>query len=284
MKNIAKALAQGPFLKTSPLHPLKERATVFPDSGEIVEAVIKLKNIMLPSADVHSKTKAALENYIEETLKQAEILIAKNIKLANCLFCNCGRHCRQCETKAQIITSKFIKELPKVQKLILSDIKAAYEGDPACKSIYEAMASIPGVKAIFYYRLAHILYGLGVETVPRIITEYAHSITGADIHPGAKIGHSFFIDHGTGVVIGETSVIGNHVKIYQGVTLGAKSIPLDKSGRAIKGIKRHPNVGNNVTIYANATILGNIKIAAGVIIGGNQWITKDVEKKHALRK
>jgi len=169
-----------------------------------------------------------------------------------------------------------MRTLPDLRRLLALDAVAAFEGDPAASSPSEAIFSYPGVRAITSHRIAHELYQRGVPLIPRIIAEHAHSNTGIDIHPGASVGESFFIDHGTGVVIGETSVIGNRVRIYQGVTLGAKSFPLDDQGRPIKGIARHPVIEDEVTIYAGATILGRITIGRGAVIGGNVWITRDV--------
>ena len=167
-------------------------------------------------------------------------------------------------------------ELPQLREVIKKDIQAAYDGDPAARSLDEVIVSYPGLKAITIQRLAHILYKEGIPMIPRIMTEYAHRITAIDIHPGATIGEGFFIDHGTGVVVGETATIGNNVKLYQGVTLGAHSFPKDACGKIIKGAKRHPNIEDNVTIYAGATILGNITIGANSIIGGNVWLTEDI--------
>ncbi len=176
------------------------------------------------------------------------------------------------------IVSQFIESLPEIAERLETDIKAAYEGDPAALSEKEIMLSYPAFEAISVYRLAHRLYELSVPLVPRIMTEYAHSKTGIDIHPGAEIGRYFFIDHGTGVVIGETCTIGEHVKLYQGVTLGAKSFALDEQGKPIKGIKRHPDIGNHVVIYANATILGgDTVIGDHCVIGGNVWLMHSVE-------
>lgn len=176
--------------------------------------------------------------------------------------------------KAENIVSSFASKTPEIANLLTWDIKAAYEGDPAAKSIREIVLSYPGFQSIFIHRVAHELYMLNLPLLPRILSEYSHRITGIDIHPGAKIGKSFFIDHGTGVVIGETSIIGNNVKIYQGVTLGAKSFEKDKNGNLVKGIKRHPDIGDNVVIYAGATILGGqTKIGSNSVIGGNVWIT-----------
>jgi len=178
--------------------------------------------------------------------------------------------------KAADTVRYLVESLPGIQEMLQEDIQAAYDGDPAAKSAMEIVMSYPAIQAISTYRIAHPLYEKKVPLIPRIMTELAHSRTGIDIHPGAEIGRSFFIDHGTGVVIGETTVIGNNVKIYQGVTLGALSFPKDKDGKLIKGIKRHPHVSDNVTIYAGATILGNITIGEGSTIGGNVWLTHSV--------
>ena len=179
-------------------------------------------------------------------------------------------------TPSEIICS-FFGALPEIKEYLQTDINAAYEGDPAARSAEEIMLAYPAFEAISIYRLAHHLYELKVPLLPRMMTEYAHQITGIDIHPGAKIGKYFFIDHGTGVVIGETCTIGEHVKLYQGVTLGAKSFELDGDGNPVKGIKRHPNIGNHVVIYAGATILGGeTYIGDGCTIGGNVWLTRSV--------
>ncbi|WP_333877965.1 serine O-acetyltransferase EpsC [Methylobacter sp.] len=178
--------------------------------------------------------------------------------------------------QAIILTRDFAARLPDVRKLLDSDIQAAYEGDPAARSPDEVLVCYPGINAIIHHRLAHILYGLGVPLVARIISELAHSATGIDIHPGAQIGESFFIDHGTGVVIGETAVIGRHVRVYQAVTLGAKRFQKDDNGVLVKGNARHPIVEDDVVIYAGATILGRITIGRGSTIGGNVWLTHSV--------
>jgi len=178
--------------------------------------------------------------------------------------------------QAVAITREFAKRLPEVRTLLDSDIQAAYEGDPAARSSDEVLVCYPGITAITHHRLAHILYQLGVPLVARVISELAHSATGIDIHPGAKIGESFFIDHGTGVVIGETAVIGRHVRVYQAVTLGAKRFQKDDDGILVKGNARHPIVEDDVVIYAGATILGRITIGRGSTIGGNVWLTYSV--------
>jgi len=171
---------------------------------------------------------------------------------------------------------EFVKQLPAVRVLLDTDIKAAYEGDPAARSIDEVLVCYPGILATIHYRLAHVLHGLGLPLIARMISEIAHSATGIDIHPGAVIDESFFIDHGTGVVIGETAIIGKHVRIYQAVTLGAKRFPTDEEGNLIKGNARHPIVEDDVVIYAGATVLGRITIGRGSAIGGNVWLTHSV--------
>ena len=178
------------------------------------------------------------------------------------------------ETLAYAVLDK----IPEIKDSLIKDVQAIYEGDPAARSPEEIILSYPGFYAISIYRIAHEFYLLGVPCISRVMTEFAHEKTGIDIHAGATVGEYFFIDHGTGIVIGETTTIGNNVKIYQGVTLGAKSFELDPDGNPIKGIKRHPDIGNNCVIYANATILGgNTKIGDGAVIGGNVWLTHSVE-------
>ncbi|QOJ24847.1 MAG: serine acetyltransferase [Gammaproteobacteria bacterium] len=174
------------------------------------------------------------------------------------------------------VTQSFAKRLPEIRGLLESDIKAAYEGDPAARNVDEVLVCYPGIMAIMHYRLAHVLHGLGVPLIARMISEIAHSATGIEIHPGAQIGGSFFIDHGTGVVIGETAIIGQNVRLYQAVTLGAKRFPVDENGALVKGNLRHPIVEDDVVIYAGATILGRITIGRGSTIGGNVWLTRSV--------
>jgi serine O-acetyltransferase len=172
---------------------------------------------------------------------------------------------------------QFLQSLPKLRRLLASDVKAAFEGDPAAKTPGETIFCYPSITAMIHHRIAHELYKLDVPIIPRIISEMAHSNTGIDIHPGAQIGEEFFIDHGTGVVIGETCIIGNGCRLYQGVTLGALSFPKDSEGYLIKGNLRHPILEDNVTVYAGATVLGRITIGHDTMIGGNVWITHDVE-------
>lgn len=181
------------------------------------------------------------------------------------------------EARAAAATRHLLTRLPELQRLVLLDVDAAYNGDPAAISRDEVIFSYPGVLAIIQHRIAHELYLLDIPLIPRIISEHAHSITGIDIHPGATIGESFFIDHGTGVVVGETCEIGRNVRIYQGATLGAKSFPLDAHGQPIKGVPRHPIVEDDVIIYSGATVLGRTRLGRGAIIGANAWVTRDVE-------
>ena len=180
------------------------------------------------------------------------------------------------QQQATAITGRFAAQLPRIRTLLDSDLIAAYRGDPAAESLDEVLVCYPGMQAIIHHRFAHALHGLGAPLVARIIAEISHSATGVDIHPGATIGESFFIDHGTGVVIGGTAVIGDRVRLYQAVTLGAKSFPLDDQGVLVKGEPRHPIVEDDVVIYAGATILGRVTIGQGAQIGGNVWLTRSI--------
>ncbi len=186
------------------------------------------------------------------------------------------------QTRSADIATAFIERLPSLRQTLATDVEATYLGDPAAEDCGEVISCYPVIKAITNYRIAHELLLLGVPLIPRILTEMAHSETGIDIHPAATIGHHFTIDHGTGVVIGATCIIGNHVKLYQGVTLGAKSFPVDDDGNPIKGIPRHPILEDNVIVYSNATILGRITIARGTVIGGNLWVTESTEPGEQL--
>ncbi|MES2412878.1 MAG: serine O-acetyltransferase EpsC [Pseudomonadota bacterium] len=180
------------------------------------------------------------------------------------------------EAKALHAARNFASSLPATRSLLDADVLAAFNGDPAARSVDEVLLCYPGVLALIHHRLAHRLYGLGLPLLARIVAELAHSQTGIDIHPGAQIGEGFFIDHGTGVVIGETAIIGKHVRLYQAVTLGAKRFPTDQEGNLQKGLPRHPIVEDDVVIYAGATVLGRVTIGRGATIGGNVWVTHDV--------
>ena len=182
------------------------------------------------------------------------------------------------EAKGQAMAIDFLKRIPDLRRLLATDVQASYDGDPACKSLDEVIFCYPGLGAVTIYRLAHELHGLGVPLIPRMMTEWAHQETGIDIHPGATIGNHFFIDHGTGVVVGETCEIGDHVKLYQGVTLGALSFPTDADGNLIRSMKRHPTIEDRVVVYANATILGGKTIIGhDSVIGSSVWLTRSLE-------
>ena len=205
--------------------------------------------------------------------------LSEQILRGFCFSCE-GRHaatpCEACESEGTAAALKFMDRLPEIRRLLAGDAQAAYEGDPAATSPGETIFCYPSMHAMFHHRIAHELYTLKVPVIPRIISEMAHSCTGIDIHPGATIGEDFFIDHGTGVVIGETCILGRNCRLYQGVTLGALSFPKNPDGTLTKGIPRHPVLEDNVTVYAGATILGRVTIGAGAVIGGNVWITSDV--------
>ncbi len=251
---------------------------VLPSRDAVIECVEALRSVIFPgyfgTPDLRDES---LHYYIGATLDRVLRVLEDQIRRGIAFaekhdFQTCG----DCAERASAATRAFLVRLPAVRRLVASDVEAAYEGDPALKSRDEAIFSYPGIFAVTNQRLAHELHVLGVPLIPRMITEHAHSITGVDIHPGAAIGEKFFIDHGTGVVVGETSVIGSRVRIYQGVTLGAKSFPLDEQGNPIKGIDRHPVVEDDVVIYSGATILGRITIGRGSSIGGNVWLTHGV--------
>jgi serine O-acetyltransferase len=191
--------------------------------------------------------------------------------------CELEDPCAHCAAGADRAVEAFVTALPGVRRLLVLDLQAAYDGDPAARNLAEILLAYPGLEAVTVYRIAHLLHQLELPLIPRVMTEWAHRRTGIDIHPGARIGESLFIDHGTGVVIGETTDIGNNVKIYQGVTLGALSFPKDERGRLIRGTKRHPTIEDGVVIYAGATILGGATvIGREAVIGGNTWVTHSI--------
>jgi serine O-acetyltransferase len=230
---------------------------------------------------VYSKEKvsdADLDSFLEDCLHHIGRELPRIAQEVLEYYCECDdcTGCR-CDQKAHDACRHVLQRLPDLRAMLADDISVAYNSDPAARSTGEILLSYPGIEAIATYRIAHELYRCEIPIIPRLMTERAHSHTGIDIHPGAVIGSSFFIDHGTGVVIGETTSIGNNVKIYQGVTLGALS-PLDKSGKARRGEKRHPRIEDDVIIYANATILGGrTTVGKGAIVSGNSWITSSVE-------
>ena len=219
-----------------------------------------------------------IKHYVGVNIDELFELLSEQILAGLCFTCNNPEEVDMQERQkyAQGLASDFISFLPEIRRLLITDVEAAYLGDPAANSRSEVIYCYPTIRAIINHRVGHQLLKLGVPLIPRIISEMGHSETGIDIHPGAQIGESFTIDHGTGVVIGSTCIIGNNVKLYQGVTLGAKSFPLDDEGNPIKGIPRHPIVEDNVIIYAQATILGRIRIGESSVIGGNVWVTNSL--------
>lgn len=255
-----------------------ERA--LPSRGRIVEIAGEIREVLFPGYSGDRELTAENVRY-----HLGDVLVRLKADLADQInHCLCtARHCDECDERdkcrqeAADLAGEFLAHIPKIRRMLAGDGQAAHDGDPAAKSIEEVIYCYPGFYAVTVYRVAHELMELGVPLMPRIMTEFAHSLTGADIHPGAHIGENFFIDHSTGVVIGETTRIGNNVKLYQGVTLGALSFPKDERGRLIKGLQRHPTIEDNVTIYANTTILGgNTTIGAGAVVGGNTFITESV--------
>jgi len=253
-------------------------AANLPVRGQILEVLELLFEVIFPGHTGNKVvTKSNVKYVVGDLLSQIDAELGEQIQRAyeyQCRIDNC-RHC-DCETMARKVTRELLAELPRIRRLLKGDVRAAYDGDPAAKSYEEIVMSYPCITAIATYRIAHELYIRRVPLIPRIMSECAHAKTGIDIHPGATIGSHFFIDHGTGVVIGETTVIGDNVKIYQGTTLGALSFRRDERGRIIRGGKRHPTIEDDVTIYAEATILGDVTIGKGAIIGGNTWIKESV--------
>lgn len=249
-----------------------------PSQEKVIDIVEHARKILFPGYFTRTKLHASnLEYYIGKATTDLYDKVSEQITMA--IRHDCRRNnlpCTNCESRSHQMTLTFIESLPKIGALLATDIRAALEGDPATGNPDEVIFCYPGLLATFISRLAHELYLLDVPIIPRIMTEYAHSKTGIDIHPGATIGPAFFIDHGTGVVIGETTIIGRNVRLYQGVTLGALSLPRD-AGEKLRAKKRHPTIEDDVIIYANATILGGeTVIGEGSIIGGNIWLTESV--------
>ncbi len=259
-----------------------------PTQERIVQILDEVRALLFPGYFGHKRlTDESVGYHVGNLLVRIGEDLSEEITHCMCVDRQCGGgDCddpERCRREAREITRQFLQRIPRIRKLLAMDAQAAYDGDPAAKSIDEIIYSYPGFYAITVYRVAHALHELSVPLMPRILSEYAHSVTGCDIHPGATIGESFFIDHATGVVVGETTVIGDNVKVYQGVTLGAKSFPKDERGRAIKGLKRHPTIEDNVTIYPNATILGGeTVIGRGATVGGNAYITDSVPPDHLV--
>ena len=249
-----------------------------PSEGYVVEIINKIREILFPGYFTREKIDPVNLKYnIGQSVSVLFDMLSEQI--THSIRHDCFRYnlpCRECEEQGQKMALDFLESIPSIRRTLATDVRATYDGDPAANSYDEIIFSYPGMFATTVHRAAYLLFKFQVPLLPRMMTEYAHSLTGIDIHPGAEIGESFVIDHGTGVVIGETTVIGKHVRIYQGVTLGALSLPRD-AGKRLRGKKRHPTIEDDVIIYSGATILGgDTVIGARSIIGGNVWITESV--------
>lgn len=249
-------------------------------SGQVLDEIIQLaRAILFPGYYGRSSVDLNTIRYqLGINVEQLHRLLCQQIMASLCFVEDSTAATDLVQARATALqrATDFIAQLPAIRHTLYTDVKAAYDGDPAATSYAEIISCYPAIKALVNYRIAHELSAIGVPLIPRMIAEMAHSETGIDIHPKATIGDYFTIDHGTGVVIGETCVIGRHVKLYQGVTLGAKSFPLDSQGNPIKGIPRHPILEDNVVVYANATILGRITIGEGCVVGANTWVMEDM--------
>ena len=258
-----------------------------PSSKRLEEIIDLSRSILFPGYFGKSQVKIDTIQYqIGVNVEKLHRLLSEQILAGLCFSCGETKniHCNECKAEAERITTQLIAKFPELRRILGTDVTAAFNGDPAAKSTAEIISCYPVIKTLTNYRIAHELFVMGVPLIPRMMMEMAHSGTGIDIHPGATIGSYFTIDHGTGVVIGETCVIGNNVKLYQGVTLGAKSFPLDEEGNPIKGIPRHPIIEDNVVIYANATVLGRITIGDHCVVGANTWVLQDMKPGEAIYK
>jgi len=254
--------------------------TFLPSRAAIVEILEQVRQLLFPGYFGHKElTQENVKLHVGKLLVRLGDQLTEQVYQCFCADRQCDGHTDRQERRREAagMVAGFLARIPKIREMLAADAQAAYDGDPAAKSIDEVIYCYPGFYAVTVYRAAHELLNLGVPLMPRIMTEHAHTMTGTDIHPGARIGRRFFIDHATGVVIGETTRIGDNVKIYQGVTLGALSFPKDERGRVIKGLQRHPTIEDNVTVYANATILGGkTVIGKGVTVGGNTFVTTSI--------
>ena len=257
----------------SGLYPVLQHSPM-PSLDELETLVLRLRSLLFPgfygTVRLHMES---VQYHMQSNLDSIYRILAEQIRRGNCFGSN-GNGCAEDVAKDQAVA--FIEKIPAIKDMLHGDVQAAYEGDPAAKSPGETIFCYPSLLAMTHHRIAHELYKLKVPLIPRIISEMAHSRTGIDIHPGAQIAEAFFIDHGTGVVVGETCVIGKRCRLYQGVTLGALSFQKDDEGMLIKGVPRHPILEDDVVVYANATILGRVTIGARSIIGGNVWLTSGV--------
>lgn len=258
------------FMSLPTVNPRPSREAVFAIAQD-------LRSILFPGYFTDAEVSLGGYRYtLGHTLEAVHRSLVKQVMRGLCFRCDEPGKLAGCQQEAETKVGRFMNRLPAVRKALAADAEAAYRGDPAAGSVAETIFCYPGMTAMVYHRLAHELYLLEVPLVARMIAERSHSLTGIDIHPGATVGEGLFIDHGTGVVIGETSVIGKNVRIYQGVTLGARSFPVDGDGNLIKGAPRHPIVEDDVVIYSGATVLGRITVGKGSSVGGNVWLTESV--------
>jgi len=255
-----------------------------PSLKDLEELMSRLKAVIFPGFYGTSRVRFdSMRYHMAANLDSCYRILAEQIRRGGCFTCaEYAVDCAFCGEASEEMAMKFMQKIPRIRELLASDVKAAFEGDPAAKTPGETIFCYPSITALTHQRIAHELYKLEVPLIPRIITEMAHSTTGIDIHPGASIDEAFFIDHGTGVVLGETCIIGKHCRLYQGVTLGALSFPKEADGTLVKGVPRHPILEANVTVYAGATVLGRVTIGEGSTIGGNTWVTHDVPPKSRL--
>lgn len=258
--------------------------TSMPSIWALESIMERLRAVLFPGYHGLSNIRpASLLYHISAHLDNLAVDLKEQIERGLCFSCiNANARCQDCASLAESLSKNFLARLPEIRRRLTLDALAGYEGDPAATSAGETIFCYPSMLVMTHHRIAHELYLLKIPIIPRIIAEMAHSHTGIDIHPGATIGDSFFIDHGTGVVIGETAIVGKHCRLYQGVTLGALSFPKNTDGTLTKGIARHPILEDNVTVYAGATILGRVTIGKGSIIGGNVWLTTDVPENSKI--
>ncbi|MDR3309591.1 MAG: serine acetyltransferase [Tannerella sp.] len=247
-----------------------------PNMAIVKDIVEMVRNIVFPGFFVEAGTNASTQKYyLGIQIENLHFMLAEQIRNSLLFFAEQEVGDSDNIPDAKDMAFGFIVKLPEIKRLLCTDVQAMFDNDPAAKSKGEVIICYPSIQAMIHYRVAHELLLLGVPVLPRIITERAHSLTGIDIHPGACIGEYFSIDHGTGVVIGETTIIGNHVNLYKGVTLGARNFVMDECGNPIN-VPRHPIIEDNVVIYSNATVLGRIRIGHDSVVGGNVWLTNDV--------
>jgi serine O-acetyltransferase len=256
------------------------RRGTWPDRTAVLACIDRLHRLLIAETLAASLANETPDRRVERELDEIESVLTAQVRLALEFPARLGDQAAMdpaaLDARARDAARRLLADLPRLRERVFEDARAAWRGDPSCRHPIEALYAFPGIFAVTRHRIANILYHLDVPLLPRLIAENAHHRTGIDIHPGASIGREFFIDHGTGVVIGETAIVGSRVTLYQGVTLGAKSFPVDAEGRLVKGLARHPIIEDDVTIYASATVLGRVTVGRGSVIGGNVWLTHSV--------